>query len=134
MSNQPSKKDLELARIKSRERDKLWTNVFNLARTIVRGGCWVAAVYLLSDAVKEAAGGTTTLNMPFMKYAGTWLPDVAAVLTGAAWWRERRLRHKAVKSLSAHVARLETTIDPNRSKSGLDAEGRLKKEDRDAAG
>lgn len=106
-------------------------------RTMVRGGSVVACFYFLHLAIESLAGKDTTFRT-FANWALNAQVDrgaayVVAIVSGAAWWRERRLRRNAIREKADYIESLEKRVDPGRSSSKLQVDGAPRKEDLDAA-
>lgn len=93
---------------------------------------WVA--WCLKEAVSSLAGVTTLADINVGVLVSllsrrwvTYSITVAALLWA---WRERRLRMQKIKHFSPRIARLERSIDPDRSSSRLTSTGRTRPEDK----
>lgn len=109
---------------------------YKLLRTTVIAGAVVACFFFMSDAFKEMAGKSTSLSAVIDAVGdlsvNEWVAASIAVLCGAGWFIERRVRRKTIKGQAQHIKELESRLDPKRKSSGLLSDGQTKKGDKDA--
>jgi hypothetical protein len=136
----PAPADKRLAELQERNRQaralRLIDGGYGLARTLFRTAGWVAVAafaYLCIGAIagKETKFEATAKAMLDLS-VDRWAAYGLAAICGAGYYNERRLRRKTIKDNGEYIRRLEEKIDPKRSKSGLSATGKPKKEDLDA--
>lgn len=85
--------------------------------------------YFGFDAFKAFAGETTALSFASSLIFKTFL-DIKYVFSISIgglgfilYWRERKLKRRAIRRLSTRIKELELHIDPNRSSSKLNPDG-----------
>ena len=109
---------------------------FAIVRTIVRGGVFLAAIWLIGEAVKPFAGLETNAVVRLWVTFVTELNllDIALYIlvvlaVGYGMW-ERHLRQRETRRHASRISELESERDPNRGTSGLTPSGQTRKEDR----
>jgi len=132
----PSKRDVELARIASNERGRLYEHIFGLFNRIVVGIVIIVPFYIIylglvalaghSDALKSLATAVVSMKV------NEWLPWVIACLSTGGFVSERRLRQRTISGREDYVRQLEEQLDPHRSSSGLTKTGKPQQGDHNA--
>lgn len=92
-------------------------------RTFIWAGAVVALGWLcVAEPVRALAGQQTLFDVEALIDLDLHvaLPYVAAVLSTALWYRERRLRKTTIRRENERNRKLEQTIDPERTSSGFE--------------
>jgi len=135
----PSKRDLEMKRIRQGTVFKLIDRIASIVRTAVRTGGWVGVSYFAYKTVGLIAGLKTEFKFEFSAVLegflehghDRWIWIAIAAAASTAYAAERRLRLRTVRQLTARTKALELQLDPGRSSSGLLPTGQPRKGDRD---
>ena len=137
--NAPTKNAVEMQRIRARERT--WRvaleGIFGLGRTAVRAGAWAVSIFFIAEGAGVFAGKETSVNAMIEAIvsvnADRWVAYSVAAVAVIVAIRSNRLRRKTIADLADYVKKLEMGTDPDRSSSGLTAEGKTADEDKDGA-
>jgi len=109
--------------------------VYKLGRTALIGGAFVFCIYFITGAFQAMAGKTTNISTMIRAVAdldiGKYIAYAVAGVSGTGWAVERRARRRTIEGQNAHIKELESRSEPKRRSSGLLADGRTKKEDKD---
>jgi hypothetical protein len=109
---------------------------YTTARTAIRAGAAIGALYVLAGALESFAGQDTNLSIGLtltlqalleLKFIIALSFGGMGVVYGLA---ERWLRHRKVENMQARIRQLETSIDPGRSTSGLTPRGKTNPQDK----
>jgi hypothetical protein len=103
---------------------------------LIWGGVIVACAYFVRDSLIAFAGKRTEVNSVLQAVANLSVNEYAAwvvsAVTGVAWFKERSNRRRLIKQLGPYAAELEKKLGPERTGSGLLADGQQKRSDTDA--
>jgi hypothetical protein len=95
-------------------------------------GAWIAVTYLIVGCVKDIAGTSTDFRFlvkgVLSLNADRWFAYIVAILTSGGYILERKLRRRVTRERDGYIKELETRIDPNRSSSRLEPDGRPPRE------
>jgi hypothetical protein len=105
---------------------------YSTARTLIRTAGVVGVAYVWQGFLSQLAGHDTAVAINL-----TFLGDIKFLASislagGACVWAavERNLRHRKVEFLQGRIRDLETTIDPQRTSSGLTPKGKTNPKDK----
>jgi hypothetical protein len=101
-------------------------------RTLIKGACWVAAVWAAGAVIQPLAGKDTAFSLAVSLLADAKLTIAITLAGGAATWAlvERHLRHKKTEYLQNRVKELELRLDGRRTTSGLTPKGKTNPKDK----
>ena len=112
---------------------KKWDTIGGIFNGLIRWGGVVACCYFLYLMIDALAGKTTATDIALNAITDLRLDEhILYFLTGGTtFWaiRERKLRKKTIKHITAQVKELEEHIDPNRTSSNLTETGDTRPED-----
>ena len=112
---------------------KKWDTIGGIFNGLIRWGGVVACCYCLYLMIDALAGKTTATDIALNAITDLKLDErILYLLTGGTtFWaiRERKLRKKTIKHITAQVKELEEHIDPNRTSSNLTETGDTRPED-----
>ena len=123
--------DVDLASVRSSQlvRVKLIDGAVSVFKTLFRSATFLGVAFFTWLCVQEIAGKTTIFDLHAIieglksDSKDRWFWIGTAIVTTVAYSRERRLRLRTVKEITARVKRYELGIDPGRSSSYLTATG-----------
>lgn len=107
---------------------------YKLARTAIRVGGCLLAVYLVRDQISIFAGTDTRVAFSVSILADVKFALALAGTVAATIWAvvERTLRHRKTEYLQDRIIALESSIDPQRSSSQLTRAGKTNPKDKGA--
>ena len=112
---------------------KKWDTIGGIFNGLIRWGGVVACFYCLYLMIDALAGKTTATDIALNAITDLKLDErILYLLTsGTTFWaiRERKLRKKTIKDITAQKKELEEHIDPNRTSSNLTETGDTLPED-----
>jgi hypothetical protein len=131
----PTKNQLANERIKAGERMNVADQRYATIRMGIRYGFLAVSAYFLMRTAEALAGKTTIaiIEAALNLSADRYFAYAVAALCAGGFVLERRQRKRAIKETSEYIRKLETHIDPKRSRSRLTETGEPRKEDLDDA-
>ena len=112
---------------------KKWDTIGGIFNRLIRWGGVVACFYCSYLMIDALAGKTTATDIALNAITDLKLDErILYLLTsGTTFWaiRERKLRKKTIKDITAQKKELEEHIDPNRTSSNLTETGDTLPED-----
>ncbi|MFF0919072.1 hypothetical protein ACFYE8_05145 [Rhizobium leguminosarum] len=105
---------------------------YRTVRTLFRVAGGVLAAYLLGISLAPFAGENTAVTVALNILADVKFALTITLAGAASTWAvfERIAKQRKTKYLQDRIIELETTIDPNRSSSGLTRSGKTNPRDR----
>lgn len=133
-STKPKKTYVELqAELDLLKRQRRSGEISTVLRDLIRWGGVAVVAYFFYLSVASLAGETTAADIGIAIAGQLEVSDAFAILFGgggvAYGMGQRRLRRRTIERLQERIRSLEQQIDPGRSSSGLDSQGRTHPQD-----
>ncbi|MFP2961841.1 hypothetical protein ACLEPN_29610 [Myxococcus sp. 1LA] len=117
----------EIERQKTARSMAFWANLAEFAKVAVKWISIASIAWAVRYSVGAIAGQSTNfqafIDATFKFDASKYTAYAVAAVCGLYGYRQKKLRVKEVRELSATIKKLELAFDPDRSSSGLTPEG-----------
>lgn len=115
------------AELKVLKRQKMGGGFASVINNMVLWGGICTIAYFTYKSIDSLAGQRTDANIGVVLLGSLKLSEVFAFLFGGGGvvygWKERSLRKSTIERLQNRIKKLETSVDPNRTSSGLTPKG-----------
>lgn len=123
----------ELERLNIANKHQLIMKIADIALVLIKYGTAALIVLLTAGAIKTLAGQTTTTDIGIRLFTDLKISEGLAYLFGGGGvlygYSRRRQQRKYSREVGQRLAEMETSIDPNRTSSGLTPTGDTTPED-----